>query len=407
LLNSFKNKFTSPFAEFPREVGVLVFASFFVAVGFGIIAPTIPLFAKSFGVNNAQVGSIISAFALARFASGLIAGKLVDVFGERLVYTVGIAFVAISSFAAALAQSYEQLLIFRSAGGLGSSMFSVAAGSIILRAVNDDQRARAQSLYNSSFLVGMMAGPVIGGFLTAFSLRAPLLVYAVLLVVASAAGGFLLRNSVLAARPTEKSTAVKTSMRDALSMKPYVIALFISFATAWVLFGMSRSVLPLFMVEDMKSSASFIGFGFTISAVVQGLFLLKAGGLSDSRGRKFSAISGLTLLGFSIVLLVITFHPWMFLISMFIGAFGSAFLSTTPSAIVGDVLKGKGGQVIALYQMSGDAGAMVAPVVLGFIADHYGFRSTFAISAALLFIAIAVSTKLPETRASHLGQSSN
>ena len=99
MTNKFKNGFTNPFAEFPREVGVLVFASFFVAVGFGIIAPTIPLFAKSFGVNNAQVGSIISAFALARFASGLISGKFVDKFGERLVFTVGIAFVALSSIA--------------------------------------------------------------------------------------------------------------------------------------------------------------------------------------------------------------------------------------------------------------------------------------------------------------------
>ena len=100
-----KNKFTNPFAEFPREVGVLVFASFFVAVGFGIIAPTIPLFAKSFGVNNAQVGLIISTFALARFASGLFSGKLVDKFGERIVYTTGVGFVAVSAFAAALAQS--------------------------------------------------------------------------------------------------------------------------------------------------------------------------------------------------------------------------------------------------------------------------------------------------------------
>jgi hypothetical protein len=48
-------------------------------------------------------------------------------------------------------------------------MFSVAAGSIVLRAVRDDQRARAQSLYNGSFLIGMMAGPVIGGFLSAIS----------------------------------------------------------------------------------------------------------------------------------------------------------------------------------------------------------------------------------------------
>jgi MFS family permease len=285
-------------------------------------------------------------------------------------------------------------------------MFSVAAGSIVLRAVRDDQRARAQSLYNGSFLIGMMAGPVIGGFLTAISLRAPLLVYAALLVVASTAGGFLLRNSVLTARPTEKSSDVKTSIREALAMKPYVIALVISFMTAWVLFGMSRSVLPLFMVEDMKSSASFLGLGFTISAVVQGIYLLKAGRLSDVRGRKFAAISGLIYLCVSVALLAITFQPWVFLLSMFIGAFGSAFLSTTPSAIVGDVLKGKGGQVIALFQMSGDAGAMVAPIVLGFVADHYGFRATFALTALLISAAIIVATKLPETRSSHLGQSS-
>ena len=158
-----KNKFSNPLAEFPREVGVLVFASFFVAVGFGIISPTLPLFARSFGVNHAQVGAILATFAFARFATGLISGKLVDHFGERLVYSFGIGFVSLTSFAAGLAQNYEQLLVFRAVGGFGSSMFSVAAGSILLRAVDDDHRARAQSLYNGSFLVGMMAGPVVGG----------------------------------------------------------------------------------------------------------------------------------------------------------------------------------------------------------------------------------------------------
>ena len=400
-----KAKFTNPFAEFPREVGVLVFASFFVAVGFGIIAPTIPLFAKSFGVNNAQVGLIISSFALARFASGLFSGKLVDKFGERIVYTTGVGFVAVSSFAAALAQNYEQLLVYRAAGGLGSSMFSVAAGSIILRAVDDTRRARAQSLYNGSFLIGMMAGPVIGGFLTAISLRAPLLIYAGMLVISSAAGGFLLRNSVLAARPTEKNTKEKTSLRDALSSKPYLIALIISFCSASIFFGMSRSILPVFMVEDLKSTASFLGIGFTIASIVQGILLLKAGSLSDKNGRKYSALIGSSLVTVSVIILIFTYQPWMFLLSMAISGIGAAFLSTTPSAIVGDVMKGKGGQVIALFQMSGDAGAMVAPIALGFIADHYGFRPTFAASALLMFIAVVAATKLPETRPSHLGQS--
>ena len=73
---------------------------------------------------------------------------------------------------------------------------------------------------------------------------------------------------------------------------------------------------------------------------------------------------------------------------------------------MGDVLEGKGGQVIGLFQMSGDAGAMVAPLILGTIADHYGFRPAFLTSAVLMSVAVLVATKLPETRASHLGQSS-
>jgi MFS family permease len=400
-----KNKFSNPLVEFPREVGVLVFASFFVAVGFGIISPTLPLFARSFGVNHAQVGAILATFAFARFATGLISGKLVDHFGERLVYSFGIGFVSLTSFAAGLAQNYEQLLVFRAVGGFGSSMFSVAAGSILLRAVDDDHRARAQSLYNGSFLVGMMAGPVVGGALSGFSLRAPMIIYGFLLIIASLSGAFLLRNSALAAKPTAKQERETITLRSALALKPYRIALFISFCTAWVLFGMSRSILPLFMVEEIKVSPSFMGLGFTITTIVNGLLLLKAGKLSDINGRRYSAVIGTSFLTLFILAMALTTEPWMFIAASVIVGFGGAFLSTTPSAIVGDVLEGKGGQVIGLFQMSGDAGAMIAPVVLGAIADGYGFRPAFLASAVLMIIAVAVSTKLPETRSSHLGQS--
>jgi MFS family permease len=375
-------------------------------VGFGIISPTLPLFARSFGVNHAQVGAILAAFAFARFATGLISGKLVDHFGERLVYSFGIGFVSITSFAAGFAQSYEQLLIFRAVGGFGSSMFSVAAGSILLRAVDDDHRARVQSLYNGSFLIGMMAGPVVGGALSGFSLRAPMIIYGFLLIGASASGAFLLRNSTLAAKPTATQERNTITLRSALALKPYRSALIISFITSWVLFGMSRSILPLFMVEEIKVSPSFMGLGFTISTVINGIFLMKAGKLSDINGRRYSAVIGTSFLTLFILALALTTEPWMFLAASVIVGFGGAFLSTTPSAIVGDVLEGKGGQVIGLFQMAGDAGAMVAPLILGAIADGYGYRPAFLVSAALMLVAVAVSIKLPETRSSHLGQSS-
>ena len=396
LLVKSKLKFDNPLRDFPREVGVIIFASFFVAVGFGIIAPTLPLFAKSFDVNNAQVGSIVAVFAFARFASGLIAGKLVDHFGERLVYSVGIGFVSISSAFAAAAQSYDQLLVFRAAGGLGSSMFSVAAGSILLRATSDSQRGRAQSLFNGAFLLGMMGGPVVGGALSVFSLRAPLAIYAFLLAIASILGAFMLRNSTLAAKPTERSE--KTSIRMAFALKPYRIALLISFSTGFILYGMGRSILPLFMVEEMNVSTTYMGVGFTLASIANGLLLLRAGKQSDVKGRRYVAVIGSGALTISTLLLVITYQAWIFLPAMIFSGIAGAYLATVPGSLVGDVLKGKGGQVIALMQMSGDFAAMVAPVLLGAISDFYGYRPAFLVSAVITAAIFVVATRIPETR---------
>jgi MFS family permease len=396
LLVKSKLKFDNPLRDFPREVGVIIFASFFVAVGFGIIAPTLPLFAKSFDVNNAQVGSIVAVFAFARFASGLIAGKLVDHFGERLVYSVGIGFVSISSAFAAAAQSYNQLLVFRAAGGLGSSMFSVAAGSILLRATSDSQRGRAQSLFNGAFLLGMMGGPVVGGALSVISLRAPLAIYAFLLAIASILGAFMLRNSTLAAKPTERSE--KTSIRMAFALKPYRIALLISFSTGFILYGMGRSILPLFMVEEMNVSTTNMGVGFTLASIANGLLLLRAGKQSDVKGRRYVAVIGSGALTISTLLLVVTYQAWIFLPAMIFSGIAGAYLATVPGSLVGDVLKGKGGQVIALMQMSGDFAAMVAPMLLGAISDLYGYRPAFLVSAVITAAIFVVATRIPETR---------
>ena len=144
----------------PKEVQTLIVASFFVAVGFGVIVPAIPIYSRSFGVSAAAVGFVVSAFAIMRFISGLFSGKLVNKFGERYVFSIGVLMVAISAFLSGIAENYWQLLIFRTAGGLGSSMFSVAASSVIFKSISPELRGRAQSINNGTFLIGAIAGPL-------------------------------------------------------------------------------------------------------------------------------------------------------------------------------------------------------------------------------------------------------
>ncbi len=372
-------------------------------MGFGIVVPAIPVFARSFGVSHTEVGFIISAFAIARFASGLFAGKLVDRFGERSIFAFGVFMVAISVGLAGLAQSYEQLLFFRAAGGFGSSMFSVAAGSIIIRSVSDDQRGRAQSIYNGAFLFGGMAGPAIGGALTVISIRAPFFAYAATLLIAGIIGFIFFTSENFRGRSEAGTQEAVITIRQAISLAPYRIALALSFAASWVLFGLRSSVLPLFVTEDLKSTAAVVGYGFTISAIFQGMFLMYAGRLSDIKGRKFVAITGSSIVVTGALFLVLTFNPLMYIVSMCILGVGGAFLGAIPATIVGDVIKGKGGQVIALFQMAGDAGMMVGPIIVGLISDFYGFHAAFVASAAVMALALALAIKLPETRNSRLG----
>jgi MFS family permease len=388
----------SPFKDLPREVSILIAASFFVAVGFGIVMPAIPVFAKSFGVNNAAIGLMVSAFAITRFCSGLISGTLVDKFGERAVFSTGIFMVSLFTFLAGIAQSYEQLLIFRAAGGLGSSMFSVAASSVILRAVSDDQRGQAQSVYQGSFIVGGMAGPAIGGLLSVISLRAPFFVYSILLFCSGLVALFFLKGDSIGRKAKNNSTEDATTIREALAMPAYRIALVLAFIGTWVFFGMRSSILPVFVTEELGSTTALVGYGFALSAIVQGSILLKAGRFSDQKGRRAASIIGANIVFVGVLILTFSVNTWMFLLSMIVLGFGGAFLSITPASIVGDVIKGRGGKVIAIFQMAGDAGMIFGPIIIGWISDVYSYRTAFAFSAAIFAIALALVYKIPETR---------
>jgi MFS family permease len=388
----------SPFRDLPREVSILIAASFFVAVGFGIIMPAIPVFAKSFGVNNAAIGLMVSAFAITRFASGLISGVLVDKFGERAVFSTGVFMVSLFTFLAGVAQSYEQLLFFRGAGGLGSSMFSVAASSVILRSVGDDQRGQVQSVYQGSFIVGGMAGPAIGGLLSVISLRAPFFVYSVLLFCSGVVALFFLKGDSIGAKVKDSKAESATTIREALAMPAYRIALVLAFIGTWVFFGMRASILPVFVTEELNSTTAVVGYGFALSAIVQGAILLKAGRFSDEKGRRAASIIGANIVFVGVLILTFAVNVWMFLLSMIVLGFGGAFLSTTPASMVGDVMKGKGGKVIAIFQMAGDAGMIFGPIIIGWISDVYSYKAAFGFSAAIFAIALALVYKIPETR---------
>jgi MFS family permease len=395
----------SPFAGLPREVSVLTTISFLVAIGFGLIIPAIPIFAKTFGVTNTLIGLIISSFAIMRFLSGLFSGKLVDRFGERLVLGTGLLMVSAFTLLAGLAQTYGQLLFFRTAGGLGSSMFSVSAGALLLRVVGDDQRGRAQSLYNGGFIAGGVAGPAFGGALLAISPRAPFFIYTALLVVAGTVSLIFLHEKRLG----KSSQAVENdgpalTIREAIKIRPYLYSLFLAFLGSWIFFGMRSSILLLYAIDDLGVSTAVVGLSFTLALIAQGAVMIRAGKYSDKNGRRPVILIGFAITLLSLILLTLSTNVTFYLISMLVLGFGAGF-ATSAGAIVGDVIKGKSGKVYAFWQMAGDAGMMVGPLILGVVADLFTYRTAVLVSAMVFSIAILIAIKIPETNSARLGDS--
>ena len=209
---------------------------------------------------------------------------------------------------------------------------------------------------------------------------------------------FFLKGDSIGAKKSSDTDETATSIREALAMPAYRIALVLAFIGTWVFFGMRASILPVFVTEELDSTTAVVGYGFAISAIVQGAILLKAGRFSDQKGRRAASIVGANIVFVGVLLLTFSINAWMFLLSMIVLGFGGAFLATTPASMVGDVIKGKGGKVIAIFQMAGDAGMIFGPLIIGWISDVYDYRTAFGFSAAIFLIALALTYKIPETR---------
>ncbi|MGH3321683.1 MAG: MFS transporter [Streptosporangiaceae bacterium] len=381
----------------PREVGVLTAVAFMIALGFGIVAPALPVFAHQFGVGRTAAAAVISVFAFVRFVSALGSGRLVDRFGERLLLAAGIGIVAVSSLLAGLSQSYVQLVVLRGAGGLGSALFTISAFNLLMRSVGPDLRGRAAGVYQSGFLIGGITGPTLGGLLTAVSIRAPFFVYAGTLAVAGTIGLVFLSRARLGKRPAEEHKEERVTLTEALRSSAYRAALATNLAAGWSFFGVRSAIIPLFVVEGLHEDPLWTGVGFAVASCTQALSLLPAGRLADTRGRRPSMATGILIAATSMAVLAAVPSLPGFLVAMVLLGPGASFLTVASGAIVGDVASGRSGKVVAAYQMSRDAGTITGPLAAGALAQTLSYEASFAASAGILGVAAGLAVTSRET----------
>nr|WP_155907802.1 MULTISPECIES: MFS transporter [unclassified Mycolicibacterium] len=376
-------------------------ANVVIALGYGVVAPVLPQYARNFGVSISAATFVITAFAVMRLIFAPPSGMLVQKLGERRVYLTGLLIVALSTLACAFAQTYWQLLLFRSLGGAGSTMFTVSSLALMIRLSPFDARGRVAGLFSSAFMIGGVAGPVLGSVTAGLGLAVPFGIYGAALVVAAAVVFLSLRHSPLAAR--EEETGPSVSVRTVLRNRAYQAALLSNLASGWAALGLRVALVPLFVVDVMHRSAGMAGLVLAMFAVGNVCAVIPSGHLSDRIGRRKLLIVGLGVSSMSTMLLGCTTSLPVFMAFAFVTGAASGIFISPQQAAVADIIgsQARGGTAVATFQMMSDFGTIIGSMVAGEIAQHVSFTAAFATSGAVLLVAGLGWWLAPETRISH------
>lgn len=382
----------------------LLAISITVALGFGMVIPILPLYARSFGVAIALIGLIQFVFGLTRFSFGLVGGLVVDRFGERACTIAGLLIVAASSYAVGFAQSFPQLVIARGFGGAGSALFIGGLMNRILRIIEPEAMGRATGAFRSSFLVGIALGPLFGGVIAEqLGLAAPFHIYGTGLLVASVIAWFVMAGDarVLAAErkhPMEALRAARPLFKD----QRYFVALLATFAGWWTISGAAQTLGPLFADDVLAFSEQEIGFAVTLLAVGEIAILWVAGSLADRIGRRAVLVPSLVVTAVGTALMgQVASIPWAYYPLMAAIGAGIAAGGVAAGGLLGDSIpRGGSGAAVGVNQMAGDVGYLIAPTALGALAQATSFPTAFALDAIPAALIAAASARLPkrETR---------
>jgi MFS family permease len=385
-------------AGLPREIWVLSAANVIIAMGYGVVAPILPAYARTFGVGIQAATFVITVFSLARLCFAPVSGLLVQRLGERRIYIGGLLVAAVSTVACAFAQTFWQLLLFRALNGVGSTMFFVSAMGLMIHISPPDARGRIAGLFTTSFLLGAVAGPVFGSLIAGWGLAAPFLIFGVVQLAVAVVLFYSLRSSALAASGEVTQAAV--TLREALRYQAYRSVLFSNFATGWAAFGLRIALVPLFISVGMNRGVGITGVVLAAFAAGNALAVIPSGYLSDRIGRRTLLIVGLLASGVATIGLGVVSSLPVFVATAFVSGATTGIFMSPLQAAVADILgnQARAGNPVAAVQMTTDLGAIIGSMAVGQIAQHLSFGWAFAISGIILLAAAVGWMLAPETR---------
>ncbi|KAF7892633.1 uncharacterized protein EAF02_000171 [Botrytis sinoallii] len=148
-------------------VAILSLMNLMVNLGTIIVAPAAPQILAGFHENSGLYSTIlVSIWELGEILGPLIIAPLAELYGKLVIYNVANVLFIIFSIGGATSTNIDKLIAFRCLSGLMVASTTLNDGTIG-DMFPPEQRGGAISLISLFPLLGIVVGPIIGGYLTA------------------------------------------------------------------------------------------------------------------------------------------------------------------------------------------------------------------------------------------------
>jgi MFS family permease len=314
-----------------------------VVSGATMLYPVLPVLAAGLHVDAARVGLTMVAYTAPAIVLAPLFGILADLHGRRWMLVLGLALFGLSGATAALAPTYDWLLVCRAFQGVGMSMITPLTIVLISDLLADELEIHGQGYKVAIDRVAMIVLPLIGGGLAALSWRYAFLPY--LLIVPLALAALLWMPETLSLGTDTLKQYLTRTLRALREPR-----LTLAFATGFLRFFLDYGLftyLPLLVVLRYGASAATSGWLIAASAVGSIVTAMNVRRIYQrhSAERLLALAFGASALGLAIIALAPSI--WMLASASFVFGLGNGLISPlqkslltrrTPPALRGGVV---------------------------------------------------------------------
>ena len=369
----------------------LYIPSALMSSGQGMVFPTIPVMATSFGVSVGVAAQVVTAGAVGRLAFLIPGGVMVDRLGRKPAMVIGSTMIAFGAVLTAVTPVFGLVLLAQFLSGAGGTLWQMAREIAAIDVVRADQRGRVMSGFMGMSSVGITLGPVLGGVLTdAFNFRAVFWVYT-LLTIATLLVSLSIRETraFRPARPGRIFDFGRLSEIEPYYRPTFIVLVFNTF-TAMMRGTLINSILPLFVAAQLGFSTTEVGTLFGVYGLVNVLMIFPTGIISDKIGRKAAVVPSTIVATVAFVFFPFARDfPQLVGLCALVGIATGLALGTMATYTYDVIPEAARGRLQAMRRGLAEGGALGGPLIGGIVADAYTPGAAF-----LFFVPLQLTSAL-------------